>query len=50
MRGKIWINKSEPPEWVYGEAEDIMNVELANAIDKLKPGENPPFVIVDLRE
>lgn len=51
-RSKIWITKNQPPaEWEYGEQQDLMNVELANALDKLKPTDrNPPFLIVDLRE
>ena len=27
-----------------------MNVELFRCIDRLKPGENPPFVLIDIRE
>ena len=27
-----------------------MNVELARALDKLKPGDNPPYLILDVRE
>ena len=46
----MWITKNAPREWEYGEQQDIMNVELANALNKLKPGEDPPFLIVDLRE
>lgn len=49
-RHKIWITKSEPPEWIYGEQDDLMNVELVSAFDKLKPGENPPYLVLDLRE
>ncbi len=29
---------------------DLINVELVSALDKLKPGEKAPFLIVDLRE
>jgi hypothetical protein len=36
LRGKMWITKNEPPEWMYAEQEDIVNVELANSIDMLK--------------
>ena len=50
-RGKIWISKNELPQWEYAEQTDLVNVELVNALDKLKPGEkNTPFLILDLRE
>ncbi|TNV84436.1 hypothetical protein FGO68_gene16349 [Halteria grandinella] len=50
LRQKIWINKHTPPEWIYGEQEDLMNVELAKSLDTLKQGEKAAFLIVDLRE
>lgn len=50
LPGGMWINKVEPPEWFYGEQPDLVNVELASALDKLKPGEKAPFLIVDVRE
>lgn len=51
-RNKIWINKLEPPEWFYAEQPDLMNVELANALNQLKPADKtpPPFLILDLRD
>jgi len=51
VRSRIWINKQAPPEWEYGEQPDLVNVELARALDELKPTDvKPPFLIVDLRE
>ena len=51
FRNRIWINKGEPPEWEYAEQPDLVNVELARALDQLKPTDStPPFLIVDLRE
>lgn len=51
QRTKIWISKNElPPEWEYAEQTDLVNVELVSALNKLKPGEKAPFLIVDLRE
>lgn len=46
----MWINKSEPPEWFYAEQPDLVNVELASSLDKLKPGEKAAFMILDVRE
>lgn len=51
IRRKIWITKSEPPEWLYADQDDLMNVELANAVDQIKSSsEKLAFLIVDLRE
>lgn len=50
VRHKIWINKLQPPEWMYAEQEDLMNVELAKCLDTLKQGEKAPYLIIDLRE
>ncbi len=51
FRTRIWINKADPPEWEYAEQPDLLNVELARALDQLKPADpTPPFLIVDLRE
>ena len=48
---RIWIKQNEPPEWEYKDQQDLANVELVNALDKLKPGQPaPPFIILDVRE
>jgi hypothetical protein len=46
----MWIKKTQEPEWDYADVQDLMNVELLNAINKLKPGENAPFMLLDVRE
>jgi hypothetical protein len=50
LRERVWINKQQPPEWDYGEQEDLMNVELAKSLEVLKPGQKAPFLIIDLRD
>ena len=47
---KLWVTYNERPEWTYMDAADLMNVELANAIGKLEPNKNVPWLILDVRE
>ena len=35
---------------MYAEQTDIMNVEFARSFDSLKPGEQSPFIIIDVRD
>lgn len=46
----LWIKKNEPPEWIYAEQSDLVNVEFARAIESLKPGEKAPFMVIDVRD